>query len=339
MPFVASGAFGCVFKPHLKCKKTSNKPAKKYPKAIGKVFENDEDFETEHAITSMMQRLDKENKFTLPLLDTCDTNSRVRKSDDVEQCMLIDMNIRNEYKQIIMRYGGKSIDNFMFNKTLTYNRFINLLKLLEPILEGLVLLDKHGIVHQDIKPENIMYIHNRLYLIDFGLLTNYPSLFSKENRIIHADYIYFPPEFKIYGKKYANAKEFISFVSDSLNMSPRVAGRSINFITEAYQVIDMDIEEELETFYKQYNKSKSKAKDLLSFCRRIDIYQIGIVVFLAFLATKDNLALFEAKRSSKKTLVKQEVVTFIKSIMCPNPYKRPTAQEALKEYKKMIALL
>ena len=74
------------------------------------------------------------------------------------------------------RYGGMTLDmyakkNFKRNlQTHTFEtKFLSLMKSMKPLFYGLVEMEKHKIIHCDIKFNNIVYDKDEFKYIDFGL--------------------------------------------------------------------------------------------------------------------------------------------------------------------------
>ena len=75
---------------------------------------------------------------------------------------------------------------------------------LESLFYGIAELEKHGMVHMDIKPDNILFDREgkRGTLIDFEKMTCFKSVYRERNifhfRHARAEFIYYPPEFIIF---------------------------------------------------------------------------------------------------------------------------------------------
>ena len=69
MSFVAAGTYGCVFKPNLPCYKKINKP--KGSRTISKVFRSEKEADKEKAINDILNKIDPNSEFTIPLYDSC----------------------------------------------------------------------------------------------------------------------------------------------------------------------------------------------------------------------------------------------------------------------------
>lgn len=332
MPFVASGSYGCVFKPHLKCENKT-----KYDNSIGKVFGRYDEYASELNIMNIVYKLDPQGSFTLPVVGTCTTSSKTRKSDKVDRCNHMDMSVQDQYNQMILKYGGKSIDNFIFTSKLTFPRFIRILQSLQPILNGLEIINNKRYVHQDIKPENIMYLKKKLYLIDFGLFQKQKDVYTTQNEILHADYIYFPPEYKLYNTSYSSRDQFITSCFDSFIQCPPIGDAYIDFQVEVKRVLNIDIASQLQELYDTFQSRKdSHDRDFSTFARKIDVYQIGIVLFFALLSTGlcDRQ---QTKRVNKTTSLIEALKKYISELLCFNVYKRCTIKDALREYKTNLA--
>lgn len=324
MPFVASGSYGCVFRPHLKCKDKAV-----YKDGVGKVFEDENEFNKEFTIQMMLKDLDPQQKFTLPILGSCITNSKPRKSDMIDNCMLMDLDKKKEYNQIIMQYGGKSLDDVILNKPISYALFSKLFGIYEPLFHGLVILKNKQIVHQDIKPDNIMYHKGQLYLIDFGIMSKFDELYKNNNGILRADYPYFPPEYKLFSLKHKSADHFISKFLNNFIYTIFIGGKPVNIPSLVESILQIDYDKELKELYD----AKPKTSELKTMCSKIDTYQLGITLFMMFVSAR--LHKIVQKRTTNKTKVISEIKDLIKNMIHPNPYKRYDISKALEHYKRI----
>jgi serine/threonine protein kinase len=317
MPFVASGSYGCVFRPHLKCK---NK--KEYKKAVGKVFEDDEEFLIEKELLEKVQQLDPEHTFTLITLDTCDTNVNIRSSDNIQKCELMDMNIKKEYKQIIIDYGGKSLETMFIRNTSSPRAFLKIFHAIKPLFEGLVMLSKNKLLHQDIKPDNIMFNKNKLYLIDFGILSSYDDIYVKGNALLTADYPYFPPEYKLFNRKYKSPHHFQTQFLGNFLYTIFIGGRNVNLPILIEQYTDINYDHELTELYKTFDVTSS-----FKYINKIDSYQLGISLFILFVSS--NL-------HTRPTIESESIKKLITNMIQPNVLKRYTIQKAHEIYIEVI---
>lgn len=136
-----------------------------------------------------------------------DTEERVKRE--------IDINISHKLLNVpkIYEYGFLEIDNNKYlytieefiegtvlRKVLLNNKKLNLsdsIKLLDTLLSLAIQFEKIGIVHRDIKPDNIIMTNNHeFYLIDFGIVRvlNMKSLTMTELAIGPNTPGYAPPE-------------------------------------------------------------------------------------------------------------------------------------------------
>lgn len=314
MPFVASGSYGCVFKPHLPC----STKQQFYNKSVGKVFEYKEDFAQEMTtIKNIINKVDPNHMFTLPMFAFCDVNtSRIAKRDHAEQCPLM---TGNTQKQLIIKDGGKSIDELITTKQITYATFRKLVALMVPICEGIIALNTFGYIHQDIKPDNILYDKKKLYLIDFGIVSKITRHYSKPLRSIYkADYPYFPPEYKLYAKQYKHADEFIADVLQNFMFSMTIANQTLNVPVLMLKELGIDINEEL------MNLWNSKATPSAQHAPKVDVYQMGLTLFFMWIAVRNK------PQNNKITQI-------IADMVHPNINKRITMNDAVMQIVSFLA--
>lgn len=257
MPFIASGAYGCIFKPHLKC---SNK---RYSGAVGKIFYEEKDHDYEKKVLERVNKLDPDHTFTLPLLDSCSTTN-----SSLEECNGI--NTSHSHMQLIMPYGGKGLD-IILKKNLSSSKFHKLFAAMEPLMNGLILLSNNKIVHQDIKLQNLLLKDKVIYLIDFGIMETHRSVFKSS--IIESNYPFFPPEYKYFAKKHKTMDIFIASFLENFLYSFKIAGKSYQLLHLIEDLLHVDMTKELKAIRPQ------RLPD------RIDIYQTGIVFLLMYAAT------------------------------------------------------
>ena len=205
---IGEGTYGCVHRPSLKCK--DNKIISNYNDKISKIMED------EHAQTEMQEyvginRIDPDNMYHIkPQECKPDNNAEMKKS--ILECNLGKEIVKkmDKYKLIVMKYGGPDLYVFFKNPMVDthmnrerVDKFwieaVNLFKAVQLFL-------KNGMIHHDLKPENIVYDENNhsLKVIDFGLLQKRDNIIKESNEgdywlsMIHFN---FPPELYFYAKK------------------------------------------------------------------------------------------------------------------------------------------
>lgn len=317
MPFVASGSYGCVFYPHLKCK-----GKKHYGDGVGKIFYVNEDFESEKDIEKRIQKIDAQNKFTLPLYDTCETDKNYRPSDQIKKCTNMDM-AGKSYNQLIYKYGGKSLIEVLTEKKGTSAMFKKVFVSLVNVLEGIQRVNEMGYVHQDIKPDNIMMgtslksksEDKKAYIIDFGILDVKESIYTNDNiAILKYDYPYFPPEYKIFAMvNNSTFNKFYDSYMSNFNFGFMFNDRR-QFIGNYLNDFGLDIKSVLKDLYK------SPAYDV----NKIDVYSFGIILLMVYL--------WAPPPKKHQTDVK----TYIASLIHPDPRQRSTPEKALEMHKDIM---
>jgi serine/threonine protein kinase len=214
--------------------------------------------------------------------------------------------------------------------------FIKIFNLLEPILEGIQTFNNRhpspSIVHLDIKPQNILLLRSKLYLIDYGLLSAHDEVYANNRtHILSSDYPWYPPEFKAYAypTKGGSYDKLFSRINDNFaNIEPEI-GQAI------VTVLKMNPKKDFEAFYKQ-NTSK---KRYIQFADKIDIYSLGIVLFQLYLWSGYHQRRYQRPALSKYATIRTEVIELIKGMIQFDPTRRLTITQALKQYRQIKAMM
>lgn len=306
MPFLASGSYGCLYKPHLKC--SGNSDVKKISgKTVGKIFGDEDEYREEKKLSAWIQKIDPKHDFTLPYLGHCLAEI---KNKDALACEHIDVvdNV-DYYQQIVHKYGGKDLLRIMKVKKGNVNMFHQYMHLLLPIVRGVTKINQLKYAHLDIKPDNILFDGKKMYLIDFGLVKSYKSIYVKKNNyILSHNYPFYPPEFKAYVN--TSLKEFVtSFYANFYYTFTLKGGQKINLGTALSQYIDYN-DDEQRTDLRDLFKNKRK------YSNKIDTYSLGILLLLLYIwcGVSD-----------------ETYATLIKNCICFDPNKRFTLKKVLAE--------
>ena len=327
--YLGRGTAGCIFKPHLKCVKVSNKK-----NSVGKVFNDEEEYSNELDMARIMQKIDSDNEFSIPMIASCDGLHYYRHNDEVSKCKLIDTKAPlTQYKQIIYKYGGKSLDNIMSSDSRvgSIKNFCKMLLAFKPIINGIKKFNNRApspnVVHLDIKPQNIMSLSSKLYLIDYGLLSAHQEVYhSSRTHILATDYAWYPPEFKAYIFKGDYDKLFKRINDNFVNVDPQI-GKAITTI------LKMNPKKDFEAFYN----SKISKKQYVDFANKIDVYSLGIVLLQLYVWSGYHRKQYT--RPCKYHNVKLEVIELLKGMIQFDPRHRMSIEQVISKYNHIDTLL
>ena len=190
---IGEGAYGCVHNPSLHCSNETemNQDKDIYKNSVSK-FMTKRDAENELNDFVVISSLDKSNQYHLGLPKICTPNYNDPDIlNDISKCRYFNkkdvMEDTTNYKLLILKYGGPDLKNFCTNYLKTFlqkDKFKNSIlfwKEVTHLLEGLLFFKKNGIVHYDIKPQNILFspTNNRMVFIDFGLMIRKGNLMDE----------------------------------------------------------------------------------------------------------------------------------------------------------------
>jgi len=174
---VGEGTYGCVHKPPMKCK---NKDINTDPTLASKLMKNTDAFK-EMTEFKLIEETDKQQNFHLgkPILCRVDNTPSNKKAMMKCKNNKYDTGNIDNYSLLLLKYGGLDLDKYakMMKETkLTtsnYRRVENFWIDMSRILYGLTVFSDSGIVHHDLKHQNIVYNEDtgRANFIDFGLMT------------------------------------------------------------------------------------------------------------------------------------------------------------------------
>jgi serine/threonine protein kinase len=184
---IASGGFGCVFNPALKCQGRKTRGKNRITKLLTKKHALSEYNE----IMEFKKKLDKipnyQNYFLIDDFNICkpakltasDLASFKSKCSALPKDKITKENINNSLNKVLalnMPNGGLPIDDFL----LKHNSYKNIIKLNNTLIKllnnGIIPMNQHNIYHCDIKDSNILIDSSsnlKARLIDWGLSTEY----------------------------------------------------------------------------------------------------------------------------------------------------------------------
>ena len=191
MPYrhkVGEGGFGCVHKPSLHCaKETTNID---YDKYISKLMKK-KSAKKELNDFVIVSKVDPKNKYHLgtPIMCTPDVDDE-DTIHDINECKRFTAHeVRqspDKYKLLLLKDGGYDLSIFCKqhlkhfindNSNNVYRFWLEV----RHLIQGIHFFNSHGIVHYDLKPQNIVFNPEtfKLMFIDFGLM-NTKRVIKKE---------------------------------------------------------------------------------------------------------------------------------------------------------------
>lgn len=348
MPFVASGTYGCVFKPPLRCKANTQEKIKHSKKdSIGKVFGEVSDYYNEKQILDFISNLDPDGEFTVPLEGSCVIEDILRDNDQVYKCPLIDKRMAvsksksarksseelqdtktKSYYQLVYSYGGKSLGQLIKTRRGTMATFVKLLKASIPIIKGIQKMTEMKVVHQDIKEDNVLWNGNKLLLIDFGLASSFSDVYTKQNHnVLTFDYPYFPPEYKLFAYKFKAIEEYHRAYSANFKYMFKANGKFHDLYDIITKHFGIDVKTEL-------TMSMTEGSTVFD-CSKIDIYGLGIVLLDMFIWCKLVNTKY-CRRVCKQATVISLIKELLKGMIHPHSIKRISAQTALERINDIL---
>lgn len=183
---IGEGAYGCVIKPSLHC---ANKPKFNYNDYVSKFMK------TKHAEIELKEflfigKIDPTNEYHLGQPIICEPDFQDPEfMNDIKNCThinkddLISNQLKKDYSLLLIKYGGpdlKALCNIQLNQYFKENNTDKFWLEVHHLIKGLKFFKDNGIVHNDIKPQNILFNlkTGKMKYIDFGLM-------RKKSEIIH----------------------------------------------------------------------------------------------------------------------------------------------------------
>lgn len=192
---LASGGFGCIFKPALRCKTSKTRNKDGVSKLMKKKYVMKEYGEILKYLPELKSIPNYQNYFLVEGFSTCDPDPLDEEDKDNfdQKCRALtkngytreNVNKRlGELKIISMPYGGIDVGDYVDSVGFNYEKLHALNESLQMLLKnGILPMNKKGIYHCDIKDSNVLVqtddkkVSTRL--IDWGLST----LFTTEKTI------------------------------------------------------------------------------------------------------------------------------------------------------------
>ena len=337
---LAKGSRSCVILPSIPCSSGEKVSKSKISKiTYGKNAK--ESLEQERSLNSMINSIKGYNRWALTFEKFCKPMSlnTLQKYDSkgMDDCLKGESYEMKEQfnmnsQMMIGEYGGITLEKYFIDhftnipeKNLE-KEFLKFMNMMKPVFLGLVEMGKNGIVHKDIKYNNIV-VHKGLFkYIDFGLsshLKNKHEFKDRAQREFSTSRLYtlYPVEYLF---NYQNNNELEQELRD-LNTKDVRSG--MDLLSEIHLMFNRDYQYIInDAVIKVTNKMVNEDKML----SKIDIYSVGILLPSLFL-TKSNI-----HYPYQKSQMIDEFYQLFEKMSEPYYINRISAEEA---YKGLLFLL
>lgn len=210
---IGKGYAGCVFWPPMPCE-TGSSRVKGNVKQVGKVVRLYKARREEWA-ANVFAKIDPEHTFTLPYNGSCTVSRKVlNKADKALRCHLTSVTDQ-DLAQLVFAKGGWTLQDIL-DKGLTKQTFRSLFAGLDSLMLGLDKMSSSNICHCDVKPDNLLCFQNRLFLIDYGVVTNSRAVFRPKSLMLSHNDWYTPPEVTFYTKREMSFENKLQRIAEPL---------------------------------------------------------------------------------------------------------------------------
>lgn len=354
MSVIGEGAYGCVHKPSLKCKDK----AMAYSDKISKLLLN-EDADIELNTYSNMNKIDKANKYYLGKPIKCNLKNDRRTLKSIKKCKNSSEILNNilSYSLLILKYGGTNLTDFSEKMAQVESTQSNMKKMknfwveASRLFEGISTMNKHNLIHHDVKPDNIVYSvsTNRLNFIDFGLMQKYEVVYKecqKSNYWLASKMHWsFPFEIMyLHKNKYMNFvkmteqeklnliddvvmsfSEDHNYISNTIKLFYSTIVTSKNSISEQYHM-KMKLFDDFKVLLLTEMKPTNYVDFLKKSIRTIDTYGLGMTLLNVLNNTKHLIdeSLYE------------KLHELFYNMIHPNVFKRFDIDTCIREYESIL---
>ncbi len=337
---LGTGSSSCVFSPNIPCKNSDKILDSRVSKLLYHYdSKNLSNYEKKQA--ELIKKIKGYKEWAVIYDEYCDAPSpEVVKNLDEEgynDCFKnysIDSDPPyDEAKLLNSDNGGRTLRdlfNEMFSGNLTMGiitkNFKFLMGMFIPLFKGLKEMDKHKIVHNDIKSINITGDFNKLKYIDFGLTAKASNLEhfidrSKTEGNTKRLYYHYPLEY-IY---FYTEPDKLQSELQLLNIKYR---RNYNILLSIYKMLGYDLDKSCNHLYNSISNSEYTIEDII---KKIDVYGLGIQVPLLFF----DLG-FDSEPVGPPGGVIDDFFVLFKLMVDPDLNTRLTAKESYDIFMELI---
>ena len=275
--YVASGSYGCVYKPTLPCDSCKNiydKPCDNTEK-VSKIMKI-EDIKQELKEIELVDKIDPEGEYHIGNHDVCYNIGNISETRGIKLCGMLEKAKKSgigleKFGTLNYEYGGLSLEKM--NMDYCYpDGLISFSKL----FEGVAKFVENRFVHNDIRLGNIVYNRRKMKMkfIDFGLSTTFDEIIAGDHMSnIHDDesIVYSPWPYYLYLQHYVKFPPKIAAEKLTENYF-----EGLSFTGASYLVQREKVYEDIFKIMTNYETYKNDI--VLLTPQIIDMYSMAIVL-------------------------------------------------------------
>ena len=175
---IGEGTYGCLHRPSLICADDAITPNDmNYEGKVSKILTNEE-AEYEYDEYSQIKKLDPEDKYFLKIPIKCNVGNNSYNINAIKDChntiSITKFLIRpKSYSLLVMEDGGMNLEEYIefYHPIMKIDTLEKILIEFHNVFQGIKLLLDNGIIHNDIKPQNLL-INNKtgnIRIIDMSI--------------------------------------------------------------------------------------------------------------------------------------------------------------------------
>ncbi len=335
---IGTGSSSCIFYPNIPCDNEGKRDI--HDDKISKVIyheESEKQSKNEFKINKLVREIRGYKNWALIYDKVCNPpsiNEMIQYDKQGIHDCLDDTsyeydNFNDQSYMMVGNYGGITSDHYFrdkFNQSMSKEElekeFINMMKMLKPLYLGIKNLNKNGIIHNDIKYNNIVLDDNKFKLIDFGLsgtLSNNKHFKNRSIREFNTSriYVFYPLEYILF---YASITELENELDKIDERYHKDELKAICYI------FNYDYYETYELLVRKIQSKEINEKEMI---QKIDVYSLGILIPLLFLDTNIPYPYEGSEMISSFYMLFQKMVHPLSS-------ERISIERAYKEFYALI---
>jgi len=280
----------CVFQPNIPCDEHNESISdKKVTKLVFHPKKTDEMVHRERSMNHEIHKIKGHQDWTIIYDISCKAKPRHILStydpEGIHKCFdklpsQTDYGDIDSYSQMMNGdYGGDTLESyFEQNKNKLHIRpvFLSMMEKMKSLFKGLVEMNNHDIIHDDIKPLNIVLHKGVFKYIDYGLsakLTDTEFFINRSRSEFKGSriYIHYPLDYLLYHRSNEELDgEYVNILENTYRGGYTEPYRSD---LDLYQ--DLTPEDTFETQFKNITLQMDSEEDIL---RGIDVYGLGMCI-------------------------------------------------------------